>query len=763
MDYIEDDELRGIFLDESQEHLAQLEACLLKLEVQPNDQALLDEAMREAHSLKGAARMLGVSGVERVAHRYEDILYEALHGAVTLTSEVVDSLAQCLDALSELVREAVTGEPVSFQISEVLVRLDSPALAAGKKEGSTEGTPVQPKPASVLTSEPEPESPPSPPPAPEPPPVPELSPLPSAETKSSPPPIISTDEQPYRIDTIRVDTRRLDALLDQTSELRVATARVQGRLSQTERLLDQADALSRVVKASGGLREGAGELLDALCDQAAQLRQTLFEDATTLEALTDALSDGTRRLRLLPLSTVFQQFQRPVRDIARQLGKEVHLVVEGGETTADKHLLEEIKDVLMHLLRNAIDHGLETPAARQTCNKPRTGEIRLDATRTATQIVITVADDGRGLDVQRLRRQAQKQRLASAAELQAMPLPTLYQMIFHPGFSTAETVTDISGRGVGMDVVRTRVEALKGHLRIESEPGRGCKVILTFPAAISTRQVFLVRVGRQLFAVPVDQVRLVRSLASGDLFRLDDRDMVGVADQAVVVSRLGELLELSQGEACGQTTNLATCLVLVAGEDQVGVLVDEVVDEVEVIIKPPGLLLKRVRNVTGVCVLGSGDVCVVLNPVDLIRTAIRQGGRIAAPPMAEEEAEMLHHTPVILLAEDSVTTRTQEKRILEGVGYQVVTAVDGLVALNLLAERRFDALVSDVEMPNMDGLTLTARLRQMEHCKDMPVVLVTSLSRDEDKRRGLEAGANAYLSKSAFNQQILLDTLGRLL
>ncbi|CAK0778483.1 hypothetical protein CCP4SC76_6600002 [Gammaproteobacteria bacterium] len=314
---------------------------------------------------------------------------------------------------------------------------------------------------------------------------------------------------------------------------------------------------------------------------------------------------------------------------------------------------------------------------------------------------------------------------------------------------------------MGLDAVRAVVDRLKGTIEIHSRPGQGCRFTLRLPTTLTTTRVFLVCVGPRHYAIPVEQVRLVRQVERQALYRLDDRQTLTLQGEPVSVAWLGHLL--------GQHDHSSPrphCLLLATGEERIGVLVDEVLEELEVILKPPGTLLKRVRNVAGVCILGSGEICVVLSAADLVKTLRKLanvGTPVAETPVGDSPSLATQIKPLILLAEDSITTRTQEKRILESAGFDVVTAVDGLAAYQLLPTRPFQALVSDIEMPNLDGLALTERVRALEAYKTLPIVLVTSLARDEDKQRGLTAGADAYLTKSAFNQQILIDTLWRLM
>jgi two-component system chemotaxis sensor kinase CheA len=538
---------------------------------------------------------------------------------------------------------------------------------------------------------------------------------------------------------------------------------------------------------------------------AAPLQQATRDDVARLVAVADELEESIRKMRLLPIAVLFNLFPRLVRDLARGLHKEVRLVIEGGDTTADKRILEEMKDPLMHMLRNAIDHGLEPPEERQARGKPREGTLTLRARQTAASVIIELQDDGRGLDVDAIRRTALKRQFLREDELQGLTEEEVRALIFAPGFSTSLIVTDLSGRGVGMDVVRANVERLKGSIRVDSRPGDGCLFQLQFPLTLATTRVLLARVGSWTYALPVESVEGTLLVQPEEVFTLEGRETISVQGRPVSAARLSKLLELpvengsplaARGEGrlaaedsplsataadgshalrltdtfpremraanrqpSSTTSRRLPCILLAVGPHRVGLFVDALLDEQEIVLKPLGGLLRRVRTVAGATILGTGEVCMVLDCHDLLK-ALR--GRLHVGAL-QGPAETVEPPRAILLVEDSITTRVQEKRILEGAGYEVVTAVDGADGLAKLATRAFDAVVSDIEMPNMDGLTLTARIRQDPQYRDLPIILVTTLSSEEDRRRGIEAGANAYITKGAFEQQVLLDTLGRLI
>jgi two-component system chemotaxis sensor kinase CheA len=585
----------------------------------------------------------------------------------------------------------------------------------------------------------------------------------------------ATDRDNYQINTIRVEPRKLDTLMTLVGELTVEKTHIERHLSETEKVISLWEELSAAVEKSMVFKDdehwatSAGKMVDVLDE----LRQAAFEDCSALNRITEGLEDGIRALRLLPLSTVFNLFKRSVRDLSRELSKEVNLVTEGGDVTADKHLIEMMKDPLMHLIRNAIYHGIETADQRLAQNKPATATIRLKGRRTTTHIVIEVEDDGKGLDTELIKSTALRRNLLQQDELDTMSREQIHALIFSSGFSTNSIVTDISGRGVGLNVVKSNVEQLKGNIEIESEPGQGSVFSINLPITLATTRIFLIVANGIKYALPIEFVRMVRYIADEEIFLVESRETVALNGEAISVSWLTDLLEYSahslENEGKLQPERKDTeknpCLFLAKGDQQLGLFVDELLDELEVILKPPGAMLQRVRNVSGVTILGSGEICVVLNPLDLIKTVQNRSYAMTSTRKQAVDGEegTKQKKPLILLAEDSITTRTQEKRILENAGYDVVTAVDGQMALKTLTTRPFDALISDVEMPNMNGLNLAENVRKLDAYKDFPIILVTSLCSEEDIKRGMEVGADAYITKANFNQKILLETLRRLI
>lgn len=694
---IQDQTLRELFKTECEEHHQQLEAALLRLEQSPGEKEMLELAFREAHSIKGAARMLGLISIQVVANTLEESLNTARRGLSALTSVQITEMLKSLENIRGLVEEAVGASPQKS--------------APAEHQAPPASVPEQPAVAAAPQDVPEP-----------------------AATAFS--------GQRFQIDSVRVDTRQLDDLMKHVGELVVTRTRVTNRLGEIDELMEKIGLLQR------------GLPFEFVEQTLAEIRMSHSEDASRLEALSNVLESNIRRIRLLPLTNLLKLFPRMVRDLANEQGKEIDFVLEGEDTPADKRILEEMKDPLMHMLRNSVDHGIETPEQRKAAGKLPRGRILVRASQATDSVLIEISDDGAGLDVAAIRQVALQRKIVDEDTLQNMSESEIKALIFSPGFSTKRFVTDVSGRGVGMDVVRTNVERLKGSLSVSSEPGQGTTVSISLPVTLATMRILLFKVNGYYYGLSADSVSQCRYVSPAAIFSLKGRSVVLHRGLPVSVAQLSELFNTPQS----LSGDAYPCIFLNAGHQSFAILVDEVVDEQEVVLRPQLRMLQGIRVVLGTAILSSGDICTVLNPIELMQMLPRLGP--ARSSHAPEHAK--EHKKLILLAEDSITIRAHETRIMEAAGYEVVAAVDGQDALSKLATRPFDALVSDINMPIMDGLELAEKIRALPQYADMPIILVTSLASDEDKRRGLEVGANAYITKPEFDQTILLECIERL-
>ncbi len=805
--YIEDEELRQLYKTSSSEHLQKLESDLMILEKNPQDSAALEDFLREAHTLKGDSRMLGLEDIETLVHHLEDCV-EGIKAGSEITPQLCDRLYLGIDAVERLAHEAITGEAVGVNTFEVLAALIEANPSAQKSDNSEadlfddDSFDTEPSTEADLFDDDD-----------------SFDTEPSTEadlfddddsfdTEPSTEADLFNDEvvferspideidntfvqQPVKqsvkavtgnsIDTIRVEPQKLDALLTQASELAVTKLRISQQMTEIDSILalwsrwNQFRTLDRAVFAEieqsltleqlqplKQFLNNTQQRIDSLGAVANELKNRASEDIAGLDLIGDRLESGIQSLRQLPLSTVFNIYPRMVRDLARQQGKDIELIIEGEDTKADKKILEEIKDPLLHLIRNAIDHGIETPEERISKGKSKTATLVLKGYQTGNSIGIEISDDGRGLDLESIANTAIKRKVRTDAQLALMSESEIQSLIFASGFSTRSEITELSGRGVGLDVVRSNVERLKGSIQVTSTPGNGCKFRVRLDTSLATTKVLIIEVNHTLYALPLEFVQTAIALSQQDIYEIEGKASITFEEQPISITHLGSLLQLPTPEDYTRKRQIF-CIILQVSSNKpdniayqrFGVIVDDLIDRLDVVLKPQSKLLMRVPNIAGATILGNGSVCMILNPADLLHSLKNGTWQQQKAPKSVAAKNRL------LLVEDSIIIRTQMQRLLKGAGYDVTIAEDGLQGLNKVQTQDFDIVLSDVEMPNMNGLEMTARIRQ--HQGDLPIVLITTLSSPEDKRRGKEAGASAYLTKGNFEQQLLFDTLKQLI
>ena len=568
MPIIEDVELRNLFRIESAEHLQKLDAGLLSLEKKPDDPLMIQEVFREAHSLKGAARMLGLIDIQGLANGVEDMLGAARSGQLLITAEVIKPQLAILDLIRQRVAEVV-GVPCEVSV---------------------------PTPAPIVPS------------------------TVSAEVAIHVEPYSS---QEFHIDTLRVDAKKLDFLLSQAGELVVSRSRL---------LKWHRDFEVSIQRFSGG-----DISKDQLIFEAQQLRVKLLEDASRLSVITEEIEGGIRGLRLLPISTLLEQFPRMVHDLAAAQGKQVELLFEGETTVADKRIIEEMKSPLMHMLRNAIDHGIEDPEIRLRAGKSSVGKILIKISQDVSHVRIELSDDGRGLDMEAIRQQSVKRHLFSDAQASALDEAQLKNVLMTPGFSTSQRITEISGRGVGLDVVRASVEQMRGSLDMDSHAGRGMVFTLTLPVSLTSTRVMIFKEWGEIYAFPCEAIYFSKIVKSRDLLVREDRHYFYHGDEVITVCRLGVVLGKRPRTYESDTSMI--CVMIKFGDWKVGLLVDEIHREEDIVIKVLPLPMKRLRYVSGVTILDSGLVCAVLNATDLAKS-IHQGHVVSVDTLKSDLARL---------------------------------------------------------------------------------------------------------------------------
>jgi two-component system, chemotaxis family, sensor kinase CheA len=732
--------LNTVFGVELADRIQSINALILQLERADDDEALGPLA-RQLHSLKGAARAVGARSIEQVAHSAEGATVAVRKGS--RPDQVwFDALYAAVDSLKTLERAPTT------DISPIIAAL----VAASPESPTAEPIPI----SSARTVAPQ-------------------APTPAAQPAER-----------IEQNSVRVSLGKLDTLLTESGELSVTHLRITERLSNLRDLQRQlerwqrewsktrpARARLRRAQAHSNARDGealfrlveqSDEEIHSILQRTRQLASELAQNTAQLAVVSGAISQEVIAIRLLPAGTVFMPLERLVRDLSRQTGKEMRLTLSGTDTEVDRRILDELRDPLMHMVRNSVDHGIEPPQERQQAGKPAYGTLHLSATQRGDRVHITIEDDGRGLDVEGIRETAIRRNVVSAERAEQMDAADLIELIFAPGFSTRATISEISGRGVGMDVVREHVNRLGGNIGVRTTPGAGTCFTITVPLTLATTRVLLVGDGGQIYAVPSSSIERTGRVRASDMHQIEGRRALQIDGRAVPVVELADVLQRGNTRPSASSADEWRPFVLLPqGDRAVALLTDRLIDETELVVKSLGAPLMRVRHVGGAAVLGTGAVVVILNPADLIKSAL---GNIEAGPrsrIADVPMQAIATRRQVLVVDDSVMTRTLERTILEAAGYSVVVAIDGAQALDMLTEHQVDLIISDVEMPRMDGFELTSAVRQDERWRHLPIVLVTSLDAPEQVERGAAAGADAYIVKGRFDQNDLLQTIGRLL
>ena len=479
--------------------------------------------------------------------------------------------------------------------------------------------------------------------------------------------------------------------------------------------------------------------------------------------------ESMKNILMVPVSTIIEVFPRLVRDLSRSQGKEVELITHGKEIEVDKRILEELKDPLINLLRNCIDHGIMKPEKRVEHKKTSQGTITLTfAVIDGRKLEIRISDDGAGINSDKLISAAVKAGVVSKENVQKLSVQESLALVFKSGITTSPMITDISGRGLGLAIVREKVENLGGKVFVESQPDIGTTFRLVLPLALSTVRGVLVKTAGHFFIIPTGNVERALRINSEEIKTVENRETVLIDQEIILIITLSDVLGLHNRTKVhipqkGETASFphfVQIVVLTQGNYRIGFKVDEIIDEHQILVKKLGRQLKSVRNISGAAVLGSGTVVPVMNVSDLMKSALES---IPTKGMTKKETQTEVKDYNVLVADDSITSRTLIKNILETAGYTVVTAVDGVDAVTKALVGEFDLIVSDVDMPRMNGFELTAKIRKDKKLSEVPVVLVTALESREDREHGIDVGASAYIVKSSFDQSNLLEIIKRLL
>lgn len=708
------------FIEEAREHLARMGGALEALERVPSDSETINLIFRSAHTIKGSARMLKLTGISDTAHHLEDLLSVLRDGSLSYSSELGRLLFRALDAIGSLVEMMAAGAP--------LPPADA-ALCAALAQAAAHPVPVLAESAPATAS--------AVPVAP----VAPIAPVAPALAKSP--------------ETVRVRLSKLDELIKLMGEVVASHARARQRLADLRELEFKRH----------GREQATLEGNPAWRRQQAQLHQfsmDLRDDVQTQELLMDELHSKILIMRMLPLAMVFDPVGRMLRELAACMDKQVECIILGAEMELDRQIIDKLGEPILHLLRNALDHGIEPPAERIANGKAASGKITLTARQEGGAMLIEVSDDGAGINPEKLRQKALRLGLLNEERAAALSPEEVLDLIFLPGLSTSAIITDISGRGVGMDVVkRCIVDELQGEISIATRPGLGSTFTLRLPMSLALMRVLLVTAGDCVFGFIAQNVAELLRVAQTGFLLIGERRVVIIRNEFVPVVSLTALLKLPPRPIAAELASPSgtghLLLVLKVRNEKLALLIDTLVDERDMVLKPLPKHMQGLPMVSGMVTTGKDELVNILH----VPALFEQARNSALPAPAKEQ--VARQARRILVVDDSLNTREIEKDVLEAHGYQVTLAEDGKDGLRKALAEQFDAILTDIEMPNMDGFTLTEKLRQEEKYRATPIIIITSRAREDDKRRGVQAGADAYIVKGDFEQSNLLEILHKLL
>ncbi len=714
------------FRIEAKELLEQLDRGVLDLEKPATAKDAVGRLLRLAHTLKGASRVVRQAKIGELSHTFEDALAPHRDGAHAPPPEVVNKLLAMLDQIKALIAalDAPAAAPVPVAAAPALAPVPAPA-------------PVAVKPAALDQQA-----------------LAELAAAPVAAKAAAP----AAPVHEERIESLRVEIAEVDALLESISELGIRMGAFRRHLEQSSRVERAAGALVEQLHKRGDRGAQANARARVLAEEVrfsvSGMRQGLTQALERAEEELTQVVERSEAIRLVPANIAFAALERGVRDAAQAVDKPVEWVTSGGETRLDGHVLSGLREALLHVVTNAVTHGVESAAERKAAGKPPFAQVRLAAQRRGSRVVFSCSDDGRGVDIEAVRRLAVKRGLVQEAEAAALTPEQVIRFIFAPGLSTATQVTELAGRGVGMDVVREVTERLKGEVTARSVPGKGTTVEISVPLSLTSLTVLVVEAGEVTLAVPMDALRRTRRVPAAEIHQSEHGDSLIDEDRAIPFVPLSRIL---RGDEHAQQPRAAwSVLILRSGQDALAVGVDKIREIESVVLRRLPALAGPLPVFAGASFDSEGNPQPVVDPGGLIKAARELSGAVV-------QAKSSAARPPVLVIDDSLTTRMMEKSILESAGYEVDLAVSAEDGLAKAAKRSYGLFVCDVDMPGMSGFDFVAKTRADAVFKKIPAILVTSRSSDEDRRRGASAGASAFIVKGEFDQGVLLGKIRELI
>ena len=760
-------EIMEDFLIEAFELIEQIDHDLVELEANPEDLELLNRIFRVAHTVKGSSSFLNFDVLTELTHHMEDVLNKARKGELKITPDIMDIVLESVDmmkGLLESIRDNGSDAAAGIDIKNICVRLTQ--ISEGEAPSAAAEAPAAPVPEPVKEPEPvapaeeaatevsdaelsklsdseveaeierllkvrkaedqarraskgiAPKSPEEIAPATSAAPAPAARPAPSRERDADKKvPAASSSSAVAQEQTIRVEVKRLDHLMNLIGEL------VLGK----NRLLKIYDDVEERYEGEKFLEE-------------------LNQVVSSLSLVTTDIQLAVMKTRMLPIAKVFNKFPRMIRDLSRDLGKQIDLEISGEETELDKSIVEEIGDPLVHIIRNSCDHGIEDPETRKAMGKPEKGLVQLKAYNEGNHIVVEIVDDGKGLDADMLKAKSIEKGIITEREADAMSEKEAFGLIFKPGFSTAAKVTNVSGRGVGMDVVKTNIEKLNGIIDIESEVGKGTVMKLKIPLTLAIIQSLLVGTQEEFYAIPLASVLETVRVPIDDIYTIDGKNVLRLRDEVLSLVRLSDVFGVNKVFDGGDQTYV---VIIGVAEAKLGIIVDTLVGQEEIVIKSMGDYLQNIPGIAGATIRGDGRVTLIIDVGAMMEMAKDIKVNIRAEMEDSTKAKEKPSDYKVLIVDDSKMDRTIMQKSLEPIGVTIIEATNGVEALNIIksGEHAFDAVLIDIEMPRMDGYTLAGEIRKYSKYRTLPLIAVTSRTSKTDRLRGVEVGMTEYITK----------------